>query len=84
MAEGKAFPDFEIFEARGRYHGLFIEYKRTNQRLKKRNGEWYSEHIKEQHIRLLELRKRGYAAVFISTPERFFRYLEAYLMLDKP
>lgn len=44
--------------------GLFIELKKANTRLKKRNGEWASEHIAEQAEILERLRFRGYVAEF--------------------
>lgn len=46
------------------YHGLFLELKKDGTRLKKRNGEWASEHIKEQNEMLERLVFRGYAADF--------------------
>lgn len=44
--------------------GLFIELKKDGTRLKKRNGEWASEHIAEQAEILERLRFRGYVAEF--------------------
>lgn len=46
------------------YGGMFIELKKEGVRLKKKNGEWASDHIKEQAELLEDLRKRGYAATF--------------------
>lgn len=44
--------------------GLFIELKKDGTRLRKKNGDWASEHISEQ-ARILEmLRYRGYEAEF--------------------
>ena len=45
-------------------HGLFLELKKEGTRLKKRNGEWASDHIKEQNEMLERLRFRGYEAEF--------------------
>lgn len=47
-----------------RYAGLFIELKKEGTRLKKRNGEWATEHIAEQADVLDRLEFRGYKAVF--------------------
>ena len=53
----RAFPDMAIFEPVPRYadgdcdhewHGLLIELKKEGTRLKKKNGEWASQHIAEQ------------------------------------
>ena len=46
------------------FGGLMIELKREGTRLKKKNGEWASDHIAEQAEVLEELRKRGYKAEF--------------------
>ena len=47
-----------------RYHGLFIELKKDGTRLKKKSGEWASEHIAEQAAMLSDLQDRGYKATF--------------------
>lgn len=44
--------------------GLFLELKKGGTRLKKRNGEWASEHIAEQAKVLEGLREQGYRAEF--------------------
>lgn len=60
----RGFPDIVIYEPRDIYHGLFIELKRDGERLHKMNGDYISEHIKEQHECMRELEKRGYACGF--------------------
>ena len=69
----RAFPDMAIFEPVPRYadgdcdhewHGLLIELKKEGTRLKKKNGEWASQHIAEQAEVLEMLRFRGYRAEF--------------------
>lgn len=64
----RAWPDMFIAEpmnVRGRiYNGLFIELKKGGTRLKKKNGEWASEHIAEQADVLERLEFRGYKALF--------------------
>lgn len=60
----RAWPDMFIAESDGKHHGLFIELKRDGVRLKKRNGEWATEHIAEQAEVLDQLRSRGYRAEF--------------------
>lgn len=46
------------------WHGLFIELKKEGTRLRKKNGDFASEHIAEQAKMLQELYKRGYLAQF--------------------
>lgn len=69
----RAWPDMFIAEPRPRcidgswkydWYGLFVELKKEGVRLKKKNGEWANEHIKEQAEMLETLRKKGYKAEF--------------------
>ena len=69
----RAWPDMFIAEPTPRcldddgsyeYNGLFIELKKEGTRLKKKNGEWASDHIAEQAEILERLRFRGYVAEF--------------------
>lgn len=46
------------------YCGLFLELKKDGTRLKKKDGKWASDHIKEQNEMLERLTFRGYAANF--------------------
>lgn len=46
------------------YHGLMIELKKEGTRLRKRNGDWASDHIAEQAAVLERLEDAGYRAVF--------------------
>lgn len=45
-------------------YGLFIELKKEGTRLRKKNGDFASEHIQEQADLLVKLRARGYIAEF--------------------
>ena len=62
-----------------RYAGLFIELKKEGVRLKKRNGEWASEHIAEQAHMLSELQHRGYKADFVIGFDQATRRIDEYL-----
>lgn len=59
--------------------GLFIELKKEGIRLKKKNGEWASEHIAEQAEVLEELCKRGYCAEFAVGFEEAKEIIDEYL-----
>lgn len=59
--------------------GLFLELKKDGTRLRKKNGEWASEHIAEQADVLERLRIRGYDARFAIGFEESKRIIDAYL-----
>lgn len=63
-------------------NGLFLELKKDGTRLKKKNGEWASEHIAEQAEVLGELRKRGYIATFAVGLDSAINIIDDYL-IDK-
>lgn len=74
-----------IGERRGytiRLHGLFLELKKEGTRLKKKNGEWASEHILEQAEVLLKLRARGYRAEFVVGFDEAKEAIDNYLGKD--
>jgi len=84
----RAWPDMFIAEPMPRcidgswdyeWNGLFIELKKEGTRLKKRNGEWASEHIAEQAIMLEKLRARGYRAEFARGFEEAKGLIDDYL-----
>lgn len=59
----RAMPDLQIMEARGGYFGLFIELKRSGEKLLKKDGETFiSEHIKEQVEVQNKLNRLGYSS----------------------
>lgn len=59
--------------------GLFLELKKEGTRLKKKNGEWATEHIKEQAEMLSQLRQRGYCAEFAVGFDEAKEIVNAYL-----
>lgn len=87
----RAWPDMFIAEPRPRcvdgswdyeYHGLFIELKKEGTRLKKKNGEWASEHIDEQAEMLEMLDFRGYRAAFAVGFDEAKKLIDEYLGVD--
>lgn len=60
----RAYPDLFFPEPRGGYYGLFIEMKRTNVKIFKKNGEPVSDHIAEQVNMIDALNRKGYKAAF--------------------
>lgn len=84
----RAWPDMLIAEPVPRlldgswkyeYDGLFLELKKEGTRLKKKNGEWASEHIAEQADLLDRLEFRGYKAVFAVGFDEAKRVIDEYL-----
>lgn len=84
----RAWPDMFIAEPMPRcvdgswnheYNGLFIELKKEGTRIKKKNGEWASEHIAEQYDVLDRLRFRGYKAEFAVGFDEAKDLIDAYL-----
>lgn len=79
----RAWPDLFIAQPIGAgcnaKHGLFIELKKDGTRLKKKNGEWASDHIAEQAKVLSELRAYGYEAQFAVGYDEAVAIIENYL-----
>lgn len=63
----------------GFYFGLFLELKKEGTRLKKRNGEWASEHIAEQAEVMQKLREEGYKAEFAVGFDEAIKLIDEYL-----
>lgn len=59
--------------------GLFIELKRENTRLKKKDDSWASEHIAEQAEVLERLRDEGYVAEFAVGFDEAKQIIDEYL-----
>jgi hypothetical protein len=59
--------------------GLYIELKKDGTRLKKKNGDWASEHIAEQAAVLKELRRRGFKAEFAVGFDEAKKIIDEYL-----
>ena len=62
---GRGWSDLYIAEARGGYHGLFIELKAEGTKLFKKDGIAYiTDHVNEQNLMIMQLSMRGYFADF--------------------
>lgn len=61
------------------YLGLFLELKKEGTRLKKKDGEWATEHIAEQAKVLSDLRERGYCADFVVGFDEAKQIIDEYL-----
>lgn len=66
---GRGFPDIMIFEPVRRegmemYHGLALELKAKDIKIKLNDGRWASDVIKNQYRMLKRLNDRGYATAF--------------------
>ena len=80
MAEDEYASTNDIFNCDNSYFmGLFIELKKEGTRLRKKNGEWASEHIKEQDEVLKKLRERGYKAEFACGFDEAKKIIDDYL-----
>lgn len=66
MRSSAGLPDIMIFEPRKSYYGLFLEVKRENFVVYKKDGGLVSNaHIQEQENILYRLKQRGYMAEFV-------------------
>lgn len=84
----RGWPDMFIAEPRPRpkymddeqpYYGLMIELKKDGTRIKKKDGSWTSDHIREQAEMLTMLKLRGYAAYFAVGFEEAKEIIDEYL-----
>ena len=75
----RGYPDFFLAKPTRQYSGLFLEIKRDGTRLKKRNGEWASEHIAEQAEVLQKLRENRYKAEFAVGYDEVIKLIDEYL-----
>ena len=61
------------------YSGLYLEIKKEGTRLKKKNGEWASEHVAEQAKMLEALEDKDYKAEFAVGFEKAKEIIDKYL-----
>jgi hypothetical protein len=77
------FPDLFIIEKRGEYAGLFIELKRTGEKLLMKDGTTpISDHVAEQFAVKLELQRRGFKCEFAIGYEMAQNIINEYLTIN--
>lgn len=80
MRSSAGLPDIMIFEPRKSYYGLFLEVKRENFAVYKKDGGLVSNtHIQEQENILHRLKQRGYMAEFVRGFEDAKALIDYYL-----
>lgn len=79
--KSRGWPDIFLAEARGGFFGLFIEGKTEDTLIYKKDGDFSTEHLREQHERLWELEKAGYAAYFGKGFDGCRRLVDEYMAL---
>lgn len=75
----KGHPDLFIIEPRKGFYGLFLELKKDGEKLKKKNGDWVNDHVKDQAMYHEVLRERGYKAEFAVGFEQSKQLIDEYL-----
>lgn len=87
LRSSSGYPDLFIAEARTlhlqtgpvTFHGLFLELKRMGTRLRKKDGSWASEHLKQQNDMLAKLVLAGYCAMFALGFDEAKKIIDEYL-----
>lgn len=64
IQKARGYPDLHILDGRGQYKGLFIELKKGGFNIKKKDGNFVNDHVREQAEMLILLRMKGYRAEF--------------------
>ena len=78
----RGLPDLYILKRKGNLSGLVLELKIDGEKLYKKNGEYKTEHIKEQAEILLRLRAENWAACFGIGFDSCKWIIDTYLKLD--
>ena len=88
MRSGKGFPDFVLYEPKGKYHGLFIEIKKEGEQIfAKRSPDkegfvkFASEHLSEQALMIEMLEQKGYYATFGVGMDECMKLVDNYMRL---
>lgn len=80
LQESRAFVDLVIYEKSQLYCGLFLEVKPEGMKLKKKNGNYVSDHIAEQAAMIDRLNAAGYHACFVIGIHEAVWEIEEYLL----
>lgn len=83
LRSGKGYPDIMIFESREEKHGLFIELKRTGEKIFNKAGQLKTEHLEEQAEMIKKLNERGYYATFCVGANEAINVIDWYLKKKK-
>lgn len=81
LRSGNGLPDLIILEARQQFHGLMLELKQDGYKLRKKDGSFVSEHIREQNEVLQRMRSKGYFAEFAIGFEQAKSFIDRYMNL---
>jgi|ERR1035437_1985728 hypothetical protein len=82
LRSNKGFPDIVIYEPRGEYNGMFLELKRGGESLFKKDGDYVTDHIKEQHLCIALLASKGYYATFAIGWDEAREKIDFYLKIE--
>lgn len=77
----RGYPDLHIFQAKGKYHGLFLEIKAESP-FKKGDGKLKAgDHLKEQQSVITSLNRRGYKSMFVWSLDQAKNEIDAYMKI---
>lgn len=79
LRSNRGFPDLNILHPNDKYSALFIEYKKTGTNIFKKNGDYVSEHLREQSEVLIRLNSLGFYACFGIGPEPTCKLIDSYM-----
>lgn len=77
----RGFPDLFILQPNRNFKGLFIELKRTGEKLFKKDGSYKSDHLQEQSEAIKRLNDLGYLATFCIGSDSAIDIIDNYLKL---
>jgi hypothetical protein len=79
LQSSRAYPDVFIAYPCGGFSGLFLELKKDDFKMHKRDGSFLNDHVKEQYAMIVRLNLLGYAAYFATGFEKAKTLTENYL-----